>query len=108
MKFIVFCLVVAAGQMGLTAENASAVNKTGKVKEDKEGASVVRTFHIGNRLTDTVNGRLAPVAESAGRKLDFHRFTIPGSPTDLLWKHPGSVFADNLHLTAKGRYLNLA
>jgi len=40
----------------------------------------VRTFHIGNSLTDTVVGWLQPVAESTGRKLDFHRFTIPALP----------------------------
>jgi hypothetical protein len=54
----------------------------------------VRTFHIGNSLTDTVVGWLQPVAESAGRKLDFHRFTIPGAPTDWLWDHPGGGFGD--------------
>ena len=54
----------------------------------------VRTFHIGNSLTDTVVGWLQPVAESTGRKLDFHRFTIPGAPTDWLWNHPGGGFGD--------------
>lgn len=54
----------------------------------------VRTFHIGNSLTDTVVGWLQPVAESAGRNLDFHRFTIPGAPTDWLWNHPGGGFGD--------------
>ena len=55
----------------------------------------VRTFHIGNSLTDTVDGWLKPVAESAGRHLEFHRFTIPGAPTDWLWNHPGGGFGDN-------------
>jgi hypothetical protein len=92
VKFIVICLVVvlAVGQTGQTGT-------TGTVEEDaaKDKSSVVRTFHIGNSLTDTVNGWLAPVAGSAGRKLDFHRFTIPGAPTDWLWNHPGSGFGDN-------------
>ena len=29
-------------------------------------------------LTDTINGWLQPLAESTGRTMDFHRFTIPG------------------------------
>ncbi|MHC4694410.1 MAG: hypothetical protein ACYS67_16845 [Planctomycetota bacterium] len=86
--------------MSLAAESTSAVGKTDIAKEDKEDASLVRTFHIGNSLTDTVNGWLAPVAESAGRKLDFHRFTIPGAPTEWLWNHPGSGFGDSNYTEA--------
>ncbi|MGB2807366.1 MAG: hypothetical protein WBC22_06485 [Sedimentisphaerales bacterium] len=97
MKFIVFCLVLAltVGQMGMAGT-------TGTVEEEaaKEKSSLVRTFHIGNSLTDTVDGWLAPVAESAGRKLDFHRFTIPGAPTDWLWNHPGSGFGDSKYKEA--------
>ncbi len=55
---------------------------------------VVRTFHIGNSLTDTVDGWIEPVAQSGGHDLDFHRFTIPGAPTDWLWNHPGGGFGD--------------
>lgn len=53
------------------------------------------TFHIGNSLTDTIVGWLEPLAESAGRPLNFHRFTIPGAPTDWLWDHPGQGFGDS-------------
>lgn len=63
-------------------------------------AKTVRTFHIGNSLTDTVDGWLKPVAESAGRSLDFHRFTIPGAPTDWLWNHPGTGFGDGRYAEA--------
>lgn len=66
-------------------------------------AHPVRTFHIGNSLTDTVDGWLAPLAESAGRTLEFHRFTIPGAPTDWLWNHPGSGFGDNQYAEALAR-----
>jgi transposase len=63
----------------------------------KPGAAskTIRTFHIGNSLTDTVDGWLRPAAESAGKSLDFHRFTIPGAPTDWLWNHPGTGFGDS-------------
>jgi hypothetical protein len=65
--------------------------RIGEAARDKK---TVRTFHIGNSLTDTVVGWLQPVAESAGRTLNFHRFTIPGAPTDWLWNHPGGGFGD--------------
>lgn len=52
------------------------------------------TFHIGNSLTDTLDGWLQPLMQSAGYKHRFHRFTIPGAPTDWLWDHPGSGFGD--------------
>jgi hypothetical protein len=55
----------------------------------------VRTFHIGNSLTGALVGWLQPVARSAGRHLDFHRFIIGGAPTDRLWDHPGSGFGDS-------------
>ncbi len=58
-------------------------------------AKRVRTFHIGNSLTDTIDGFFEPLAASAGRPIDFHRFTIPGAPTDWLWEHPGSGFGDS-------------
>ncbi|MCX5683891.1 MAG: chitobiase/beta-hexosaminidase C-terminal domain-containing protein [Planctomycetota bacterium] len=76
---------LAAGPMAI------APYRIGPVAHDEK---TVRTFHIGNSLTDTVDGWLKPVAESAGRRLDFHRFTIPGAPTDWLWTHPGSGFGD--------------
>jgi len=65
-----------------------------RIGQAAKDEAVVRTFHIGNSLTDTVVGVLQPLAESAGRKMDFHRFTIPGAPTDWLWTHPGTGFGD--------------
>ncbi len=53
------------------------------------------SFSIGNSLTDTFNGWLEPVAQSAGYDHDAYRFTIPGAPTDWLWSHPGSGFGEN-------------
>ena len=74
------------------SEPVIAPYRIGQTARDEK---TVRTFHIGNSLTDTVVGWLQPVAESAGRKLDFHRFTIPGAPTDWLWTHPGGGFGDS-------------
>jgi hypothetical protein len=59
------------------------------------GGKSYATFHIGNSLTDTVDGWLKPVMESAGYSERFYRFTIPGAPTDWLWDHPGSGFGDS-------------
>jgi hypothetical protein len=61
---------------------------------------VVRTFHIGNSLTDTTHNVLEPLAQSAGKNMAWHRFTIPGAPTDWLWDHPGSGFGDNRYTQA--------
>lgn len=54
VKFIFLCLVLAVGQ----------TKTTGTVEEEaaKEKSSLVRTFHIGNSLTDTVNGWLAVIS----------------------------------------------
>jgi hypothetical protein len=68
--------------------------------DTQPAGKTVRTFHIGNSLTDTIDGWLKPVAESAGRALDFHRFTIPGAPTDWLWDHPGTGFGDSRYAEA--------
>lgn len=38
----------------------------------------IRSYHIGNSLTDTVNGFLETVANSAGHNLYYMRKTIPG------------------------------
>jgi len=70
------------------------------IGRDEGGTRLIRTFHIGNSLTDTLDGWLKPVAESAGHPLDFHRFTIPGAPTDWLWSHPASGFGDSRYAEA--------
>jgi hypothetical protein len=71
-----------------------------RIGQASRNEKVVRTFHIGNSLTDTVDGWFKPVAESADRSLDFHRFTIPGAPTDWLWTHPGGGFGDSHYTQA--------
>jgi len=40
------------------------------------------SMHIGNSLTDTVDGFLEPIAQSGGITLDFHRDTVPGAGTE--------------------------
>jgi hypothetical protein len=79
---------IAPYRIGSGAETAAAARKT------------IKTFHIGNSLTDTVVPWMEPLAAAAGRSLEFHRFTIPGAPTDWLWEHPGSGFGDSRYAEA--------
>lgn len=89
-KGVVLVAVAYTDQLA-ASQPVIAPYRIGQAAHDEK---TVRTFHIGNSLTDTVVGWLQPVAESAGRNLDFHRFTIPGAPTDWLWNHPGGGFGD--------------
>ena len=89
-KSVVLVAVAYTDQLA-ASEPVIAPYRIGDVARDEK---TVRTFHIGNSLTDTVVGWLQPVATSAGRNFDFHRFTIPGAPTDWLWNHPGGGFGD--------------
>jgi hypothetical protein len=82
-----------------SAESAVAVAPY-RIGAGRADARTVRTFHIGNSLTDTVDNWLANVATASGRSLDFHRFTIPGAPTDWLWDHPASGFGDSRYAEA--------
>ncbi|CAA9440800.1 MAG: CBM62 [uncultured Phycisphaerae bacterium] len=66
----------------------------------KGGAGSYATFHVGNSLTDTLDGWLKPVMESAGYTHAFYRFTIPGAPTDWLWAHPGQGFGESRYREA--------
>ena len=68
----------------------AAIGDRGGRADEPKTSRAVRTFHIGNSLTDTLDGWLEPLSKSAGRELEFHRFTIPGAPTDWLWDHPGA------------------
>ena len=89
-KSVVLVAVAYTEQLA-ASELVVAPYRIGQAARDEK---TVRTFHIGNSLTDTVVGSLQPAAASAGRSLDFHRFTIPGAPTDWLWTHPGGGFGD--------------
>lgn len=71
-----------------------------RIGEPPAQRTAIRTFHIGNSLTDTINETLQPLAATAGKELQFHRFTIPGAPTDWLWNHPGTGFGDNRYVEA--------
>ena len=93
-------VLIAGTAAGFALFLSSSPEAESRKRNSPQGRKAVRTFHIGNSLTDTLDGWLAPVAESAGKSLDFHRFTIPGAPTDWLWDHPGSGFGDTRYIEA--------
>ena len=49
----------------------------------------VKSYHLGNSLTDTVNGYLEPIAASASKNLLFMRKTIPGCAISMNWRNAG-------------------
>ena len=84
-------LQAIAVKPGLADSTTSlAAFRIGAVSDPTERAE----FHIGNSLTDTINGWMEPLATSGGHKIRFYRFTIPGAPTDWLWDHPGAGFGE--------------
>ena len=55
-------------------------------------ATEVKSYHLGNSLTDTVNGYLEPIAASTSKNLMFMRKTIPGCAISMNWRTPGQGF----------------
>lgn len=88
---------VAAYKPGLAD---SVVNALAYRMGGEKEAAAVSSFHIGNSLTDTVNGRMDSFAAAGGHPLKYYRFTIPGAPTDWLWDHPGSGFGETRYAQA--------
>lgn len=60
----------------------------------------MRTFHIGNSLTFGMDRWLQPLSASAGKNLDYHRFTHSGAATEYLWTHPGDGYGDTHYAEA--------
>ena len=52
----------------------------------------LRSYHIGNSLTDTINPWLRPIADSTGLLHDYARWTIPGAPIKWIAEHKGTGF----------------
>jgi hypothetical protein len=51
--------------------------------------SGLKSYHIGNSLTDTINPWLEPIADSTGVDHQFSRWTMPGTPLGWIWDHRG-------------------
>jgi hypothetical protein len=54
----------------------------------------LKSYHIGNSLTDTINAWLKPIADSTGVEHEYARWTIPGAPIKWLAEHQGDGFGD--------------
>jgi Chitobiase/beta-hexosaminidase C-terminal domain len=54
----------------------------------------LKTYHVGNSLTDMINPWLEPIAESTGVDHTYARWTIPGAPIKWMEEHEGQGFED--------------
>lgn len=54
----------------------------------------LKSYHLGNSLTDTINPWLEPIADSTGVDHVYARWTIPGAPIKWLSEHQGEGFQD--------------
>jgi hypothetical protein len=54
----------------------------------------LKSYHVGNSLTDTINPWLKPIADSTGVDHVYARWTIPGAPIRWLAEHQGEGFED--------------
>ena len=54
----------------------------------------LKTYSLGNSLTDTIIPYLGPLAQEAGYNHTFLRWTIPGAALPWLTSHPTSGFGD--------------
>jgi hypothetical protein len=50
------------------------------------------SLHVGNSLTDTIDGWLEPLAAEGGISLDYARYTVPGAGLRLLQDQPTGGF----------------
>ena len=64
-----------------------------RIGADAANVPQVTTYHIGNSLTDTVNGFLSEVAASGGKNLYYIRKTIPGCGIEGNWNLNEKGFA---------------
>lgn len=86
---------VAVGHCALPSPVSSATFSTGGASDVRGGPatpSVQSSLHIGNSLTDTINGILPALAADGGIALDFNRYTIPGAGTWLYDQNPTGGF----------------
>jgi hypothetical protein len=56
------------------------------------GATSQSSIHVGNSLTDTIDGYLQPIAAAGGVDLDYSRYTVPGIGTWVYEESPTGGF----------------
>jgi hypothetical protein len=66
---------------------------TYRIGADATAEKPVKSYHLGNSLTDTINGFLQPIADSAGKNLLFMRKSVPGCSIRYHWDYNRAGFA---------------
>lgn len=62
--------------------------------EAKRAATTgLKSYHVGNSLTDTINAWLKPIADSTGVEHTYARWMSVGATIGGLWQNPGIGFA---------------
>ncbi|HKU42220.1 MAG TPA: chitobiase/beta-hexosaminidase C-terminal domain-containing protein [Polyangiales bacterium] len=95
-------IVVSTGRTTLRALASAACRFDSSVEaatytvgsSGEPSAKGLRSYHIGNSLTDTINPWLEPIADSTGVDHEYARWTIPGAPIKWLAEHQGEGFED--------------
>jgi len=83
-------LAIMSYQQGKADSNVAVVNYL--IGAGQKLPALVKTYHIGNSLTDTVKGVLDAVAMSGGKNLLTQFKTIPGISIGGNWKANGQGF----------------
>lgn len=94
-------LRAVASHVGLQAAAARAVYAIGS------GTSAAASLHIGNSITDALEGFLQPLAAAGGVALDYSRYTLPGCGTWIYREYPAGGFGvANVQTTVRSKYLD--
>jgi hypothetical protein len=65
------------------------------------------SLHIGNSLTDTIDGFMAPIAAAGGVNLDYNRYTVPGIGSWIYHDNPtGGFGVSNVQTFVRGTALD--
>jgi hypothetical protein len=70
-------------------------------------AKAIASLHVGNSLTDTIDGYLAPVAAAGGFSLNYSRYSVPGIGTWVYDENPtGGFGVSNVREYNRGTWLD--
>ncbi len=84
-------IAAIASQAGLA--DSVVVIATYRIGAAAAAQQQVKSYHLGNSLTDTISGFLEPIADSAGKNLLFMRKSVPGCAISYHWEHNRAGFA---------------
>jgi hypothetical protein len=102
-------VVVVAGQTTLRAAAVASCMLASPVaiglyEIGSEGATSQSSIHVGNSLTDAIDGWLQPIAAAGGIALDYSRYTVPGIGTWVYQEQPtGGFGVENVQVSLRTR-----